>query len=100
MCDIRLPNVLTLCLLTLCLNLPDFIQAGLKFSSETAKFQANLFFSRFGPLSGCHKRVKTFIPATEPPDPRRVYEGFMKGSLKGSLKGFNAFKKVSKSMMR
>ena len=34
--------------------------------------------------------VKTFIsfPATEPPDPRRVPEGFEKGFLKGSLKGF------------
>ena len=32
------------------------------------------------------------FPATEPPDPRRVSEGFpkgfLKGSLKGSLKGF------------
>ena len=27
------------------------------------------------------------FPATEPPDPRRVSEGFQKGSLKGSLKG-------------
>ena len=27
--------------------------------------------------------VKTFIPATAPPDPRRVSEGFLKGSLKG-----------------
>ena len=26
--------------------------------------------------------VKTFIPATEPPDPRSVFEGFLKGSLK------------------
>ena len=30
----------------------------------------------------------TFIPAAEPPDPRRVSEEFLKGSLKGSLKGF------------
>ena len=28
------------------------------------------------------------FPATEPPDPRRVSEGFQKGFLKGSLKGF------------
>ena len=38
-------------------------------------------------------RIKTFIPATEPPDPtqkgfRRVSEGSLRGSLKGSLKGF------------
>ena len=32
-------------------------------------------------------KIKTFIPATEPPDPRRVSEGFLEGSLKGSLKG-------------
>ena len=68
--------------------------------------------------------TKTVIPATEPPDPRRVFEGFLKGSLKGSLKGFegssylsaeglfrtpskslrepfeNPFQKVSKSRMR
>ena len=31
--------------------------------------------------------IKTFISATEPPDPRGVSEGFLKGSLKGSLKG-------------
>ena len=31
--------------------------------------------------------VKTFIPATEPRDPRRVSEGFLKRSLKGSRKG-------------
>ena len=34
------------------------------------------------------KTVKTCIPATEPPDPRRVSEGSLKGSLKASLKGF------------
>ena len=28
------------------------------------------------------------FPATEPQDPRRISEGFQKGSLKGSLKGF------------
>ena len=28
------------------------------------------------------------FPATGPPDPGRVSEGFQKGSLKGSLKGF------------
>ena len=28
------------------------------------------------------------FPATEPPDRRRVPEGFQKGSVKGSLKGF------------
>ena len=28
------------------------------------------------------------FPATGPPDPGRVSEGFEKGSLKGSLKGF------------
>ena len=32
-------------------------------------------------------KFKTFIPATEPPDARRVSEGFQKGSLKGSQKG-------------
>ena len=31
--------------------------------------------------------IKTFIPATERPDPRRVSEGLQKGSLKGPLKG-------------
>ena len=31
--------------------------------------------------------VKTFTPATKPPDPRRVSEGVSEGSLKGSLKG-------------
>ena len=28
------------------------------------------------------------FPATGPPDPGRVSEGFQKGSLKGSVKGF------------
>ena len=31
---------------------------------------------------------KLSFPATGPPDPRRVFEGFLKVSLKGSLKGF------------
>ena len=64
--------------------------------------------------------VKGFIPATEPPDPRRSSEGFLKGSLKGFPRVFEGvsrrilqnpfkrpsrtllkpFKKVSKSMMR
>ena len=39
--------------------------------------------------------LKTFSPVTEPPDPRRVSEGFLKGSLKGSLKGFWRFLKGS-----
>ena len=34
----------------------------------------------------CLVTVKTFIPATEPPDPRRVSEGVSEGVLKGSLK--------------
>ena len=33
-------------------------------------------------------KFKTFIPATEPPDPRRVSEGVSEGVLQGSLKGF------------
>ena len=31
---------------------------------------------------------KTSFPASGPPDPGKVSEGFEKGSLKGSLKGF------------
>ena len=60
--------------------------------------------------------LKTFIAATEPPNPRRVSEGFLKGSLKVFGRGQprtlqnpcktasrtprKPFKKVSKSMMR
>ena len=33
-------------------------------------------------------RSRLSFPSTEPPDPRRVSEGFQKGSLKVSLKGF------------
>ena len=45
--------------------------------------------------------LKTFIPATEPPDPRRVSEGFQKGSLKGSLKGFKrVFEGVSRRTLQ
>ena len=48
---------------------------------------------------GSRSKLKTFIPATEPPGPqkgcRRVSEGFLKGSLKGSLKGFEkGFRRV------
>ena len=33
-------------------------------------------------------RSRLSFPATEPPDPRRVPEEFLKGFLKESLKGF------------
>ena len=66
------------------------------------------------------RKVKTCIPATEPPDPRRVSEGVFEGVSEGFFKGFEGvsrrtlqnpfktpsrtlrkpFKKVSKSMMR
>ena len=35
----------------------------------------------------CSLCSKLSFPATAPPDPRRVSEGFLKASLKGSLKG-------------
>ena len=31
----------------------------------------------------CHTMFKTFIPATEPSDPRRVSEGFQEGFRRG-----------------
>ena len=49
------------------------------------KFQH--FSTTFGQGKNSQK-VKTFIPATEPPCFRKVSEGFLKGFLKGSLKGF------------
>ena len=39
--------------------------------------------------------VKTFTPATEPPEPGRVSEGFLKGPLRGVSEGFfKGFRRV------
>ena len=35
------------------------------------------------------RNLKTFIPATEPPDPRRVSEGSEKGVSEGVSEGFS-----------
>ena len=44
-------------------------------------------FPKDAPIGVSFDTVKSFILATEPPDPRRVFEGSLKGSLKGFLKG-------------
>ena len=88
-----------------------------RYESYCRFFSANRFARidsrespRFALRTAGPSKVKTFIPATEPLDPRRVSEEFQKGSLKGSLKGFrrgqsrtlqnpsNAFKNPSKTL--
>ena len=48
-----------------------------------------------GTGSGLRFRVKTFIPATEPLDARRVSEGVSEKAFEGLLKGFEGFLKGS-----
>ena len=69
------------------------------------------FFGIWGPkgrgglVRNASLRSRLFIPATEPPDPRRVYEGVFEGVSEGFFGGFQKgfrqeplrkpFKKVS-----
>ena len=55
---------------------------------EDAPTTFSEFLCAFGDIP-LHSRLS--FPATEPPDPRRVSEGFQKGFLKGSLRVFEGF---------
>ena len=60
----------------------------LRLRSLVLSYLAGRAHSRRGLVwsKGCNG-VKTFIPATEPPDPRKVLEGVREGVSEGFLKG-------------
>ena len=63
------------------ISLNEFFQSGgwLENCLKIVRFRSRLRTSAAGRKSLRAKIFKTFVPATKPPDPRRVSEGFQKG---------------------